>query len=301
MSNLRSDAAPVAIVLTDGSDNASDEAGMGATPTAAFDSLMRFIEPIKSEVSIYTISLGNYTNASQLTRLAQVTGGSYFLAVESKQLTEIYKEISNVMIVGVGARDINVVETIPPQYSYIPGSMVPGPDNNTTIKSLEVLENGGRLRWSANVVAMWGLLQVRYKIFVPSQYAGASLDTALTTRLEYADNNGNEDAIVLGGGPETVDASRVEADAVSSTCRVVAAGNGKGLRVMGLGQSGPQVEVAVVALNGRMVFEKNAEISTAGEAVFDLPASGRMPAGLYVLIIKTANRHLSLPFCHRGR
>jgi Mg-chelatase subunit ChlD len=98
LANTRDGTTPVVIVLTDGEDNASDDAGMGATSEDAYDSLMRFIGPIADQITLFTISLGDSTNTSELQSLATATGGTYYLAGTSSELTAIYEAISDNLV-----------------------------------------------------------------------------------------------------------------------------------------------------------------------------------------------------------
>jgi Mg-chelatase subunit ChlD len=108
VANKRPEAEPVVILLADGNDDCSGPschadndggANMGATSEEAHDSLMRYLETVKGEVKIFTVSLGPSSDVDRMAMIADSTGGQYFIAKDENDLDSIYALIAQMMVV----------------------------------------------------------------------------------------------------------------------------------------------------------------------------------------------------------
>ena len=90
-----SEANKVIILLTDGKANKPNGPGSGEWPDDVDYAISKAREAATSTQKIFTIGLGSGVNSTMLQKIADITGGQYYSAPESANLTDIYNQIYN--------------------------------------------------------------------------------------------------------------------------------------------------------------------------------------------------------------
>lgn len=151
------------IVYTDGQDNSST-----TTHVEVIDSARAY------NIPIFTIALGNDTREDELEQIAQRTGGIFFKAATAAEMSQVFKDLSNVIL----------------NY-YVLAHTTTDPERNGTWRTLEVS------------VKIWGKEGIgKGEYFVPGIDAPAKTDIAVkltsVTDTTITRNNRQQNAVFPG-------------------------------------------------------------------------------------------------------
>lgn len=127
--------------------------GRHATGTPSLDDLSDEIAAARAaHIDIYSIGLGADADRETLRRMA-ADPSQFYYAPEADELAEIYAQIAGRIGAGPLFREITVVDVVPPNMSYLPGTGRPvEPEYDAATRTLrwrlgEVLEPGFRLSY----------------------------------------------------------------------------------------------------------------------------------------------------------
>ena len=128
--------AKIQIILTDGRANQPNGNGFEENPLDLALALDKSLEAAENGIMIFTVGLGPDINANMLRNIAQNTGGKYYFAPTSNDLTEIFNQIASetckststayespaITVFNAGVRSVSNTSVIVSWYTNIPAT-----------------------------------------------------------------------------------------------------------------------------------------------------------------------------------